>query len=65
MNVGNISALTAEQTSQAVGLAVFKSALKIQEQAAMQLLEAIPSPTSAQTVASNPPHLGQAVDVRV
>jgi len=51
--------MLAAQTSDAVGLVVLKSAMKIQEQSAMQLLEALPVPTT-----NNPPNLGQTVDVR-
>ena len=41
-----------------VATTVFKKALDVQEQAAMQLIAALPQPPS------NPPHLGNSVDVR-
>jgi hypothetical protein len=62
MNVsGAGSTFAAQQASQAVGLAVFKKSLNMQEQAVLQLLNALPSPSSL----GNPPHLGQTIDVRV
>ncbi len=42
-----------------VGTAVLKKAMDIQAQNAMQLLEALPK------IPSNPPNLGNSVDVRV
>jgi len=57
MDVGNISDSLVTQATGAVGISVLKSAIKIQEQTAMQLLEAIP------TLPSNPSNLGQTVDV--
>lgn len=41
-----------------VATTVFKKALDVQEQAAMQLIAALPQPPS------NPPHLGNSVNVR-
>ncbi len=52
---GVTSALTAAQTGSEVGTAVLKKAIEIEEQTAMQLLEGVPS---------NPPNLGNAVDVK-
>lgn len=54
---GVTSALTAEQTGVAVATKVLKKAIEIEEQNAMQLLQALPQP-------SNPPNLGNAVDVK-
>jgi hypothetical protein len=54
---GVTSALTAEQTGAAVATKVLKKAIEIEEQNAMQLLQALPQP-------SNPPNLGNAVDVK-
>jgi hypothetical protein len=53
------SALSQVDSRDAVGTAVLKKAIDIQEQNAMQLLEALPQ------VTSNPPNLGNAVDVKV
>lgn len=41
----------------AVGITVLKKAIDLQAQGALQLLEAIPQP-------SNPPHLGNTIDVK-
>ncbi|MDR0528977.1 MAG: YjfB family protein [Zoogloeaceae bacterium] len=59
MEIGNVnvSALAA-QASDAVGIYALKKAMDTQEQAAMQLISAIPAP------ANNPPHLGNGVDTR-
>lgn len=51
------SALAQAQTADAVATLVFRKALDLQAQSALQLLQAVPA-------ASNPPHLGNAVDVR-
>ncbi|WP_306605193.1 YjfB family protein [Azonexus sp.] len=57
-DVGGVtSALTAEQTGVTVATKVLKKAIEIEEQNAMQLLQALPQP-------SNPPNLGNAVDVK-
>lgn len=46
------------RTGDAVATLVFKKALDVQAQSAMQLLATLPAP------ASNPPHLGNSVDIR-
>lgn len=60
MEVSAIASVATEmsqvQTTQAVQLAVLKKAMAIEEQSAMQLLQALPS---------NPPNLGNNVDVLV
>lgn len=56
---GLSSALSQVDTRDVVGTAVLKKAMDIQAQNAMQLLEALPQP------ASNPPNLGNSVDVKV
>lgn len=62
MDITSMSSLSAvlsqAQASDAVGIAVLKKAMDIQEQTAMQLIQALPQP------ASNPPNLGNHVDVR-
>lgn len=58
-SVGNMSAgLMQSQTGDAVAVTVLRKALDIQAQNARQLLEALPQP-----VASNPPNLGNRVDI--
>ena len=58
-SVGSLStALTQAATSDAVATLVLKKAMDIQEQGAQQLLEALPQATS------NPPNLGNAIDVK-
>lgn len=52
------SALSQAQTGDAVGTLVLKKAMDLQAESAMQLLEALPQ------VPSNPPNLGNSVDVR-
>lgn len=52
------SALSASQTGAAIGTAVLKKALDIQEQNAMQLLESLPEPQQY----NNPPGIGNSVD---
>ena len=58
MDVSSIAALATDmsqtQTEQAVQVAVLKKAMDMQEQSALQLLQAVPV---------NPPHLGNSVDV--
>lgn len=59
-SVGSLStALQQAKTGDAVGIAVMRKALELQEQTATQLLEALPQATN------NPAHLGQSVDVKV
>jgi Putative motility protein len=59
-SVGSLNtALSMAQNGDAVGTLMLKKALKMQEQSAMQLIQALPQPT-----ASNPPNLGNSVDVR-
>lgn len=53
------SALAQAQTGDAVGVLVLRKALDLQQQSALQLLQALPP------VPANPPHLGQHVDVTV
>lgn len=57
MDVSAIASLATQmsqvQTSEAVQVAVLKKAMDIQEQSALQLLQAVPS---------NPPNLGNNVD---
>jgi hypothetical protein len=58
-SVGSLStALSQSQTGDAVSTLVLKKAMDIQEQNAMQLLQAIPQSPS------NPPHLGNSVDIK-
>ena len=63
MDIGTISslsnALSQAGTGDAVGTLVLKKAMQMQEQSAAQLLEAVPAPPS------NPPHLGNQVDIKV
>lgn len=57
--IGSLNtAMSAEQTSMAVSTAVLKKAIDIEAQNSMQLLQALP-PTY-----SNPPNLGNSVDVK-
>lgn len=59
-SIGSLStALSQAQTGDAVSTLVLKKAMQIQEQNALQLLQALPQ------VANNPPNLGNSVDVRV
>lgn len=62
MDIANVSslstALSQEKTGDAVGTLVLKKALDIQAQSAAQLIQALPQ------VASNPPNLGNSVDVK-
>lgn len=60
MDVSAIASVATEmsqvQTAQAVQIAVLKKAMAIEEQSTLQLLQALPS---------NPPNLGNNVDVLV
>jgi hypothetical protein len=56
---GLSSAMSQVDSRDVVGTAVLKKAMDIQAQNAMQLLEALPK------IPSNPPNLGNSVDVRV
>lgn len=62
MDVASVSSLTTAlsqaKTGDAVGTLVLKKAIDIQAQNAMQLLQALPQ------VASNPPNLGNSIDVK-
>ncbi|MBV1776881.1 putative motility protein [Burkholderiaceae bacterium DAT-1] len=51
------SANAAQQTELATTLLVMKKSMDMQQQAALQLLQALPQ------VASNPPNLGNSVDI--
>lgn len=53
------TALSGARTSDAVAILVQKKAMDIEAQGAVQLLQALPQPTT-----NNPPHLGQSVDVK-
>lgn len=55
---GLSAVLSQTRTADAAGIAVLKKAMDIQAQAAMQLIQALPQPSS------NPPNLGNSVDVR-
>lgn len=58
-SVGSVSAALAQAgTGDAVAIAVLKKAIDIEAQSAMQLIQALPQP-----VASNPPNLGNGVNV--
>lgn len=58
--LGSLStALQQAPTGDAVGISIMRKALDLQEQTAMQLLQALPQP------ASNPAHLGNSVDIKV
>ena len=52
------TALSQARLGDAVGVSVLKKAMDIQEQSALQLLQALPQPPS------NPPNLGQNIDVK-
>lgn len=62
MNVNSIAAMATSMSdtrvASEVATTVFKKALDVQEQTAMQLIAALPQ------VPNNPPHLGNGVDVR-
>lgn len=58
-SIGSAStALSQAQTGDAVATLVMKKAIDIQAQSALQLLQALPQ------VASNPPNLGNSIDVK-
>lgn len=58
-SMGGLSAVLSQtQASDAVGIAVLKKAMDIQAQMATQLIQSLPQP------ASNPPNLGNNVDVK-
>jgi hypothetical protein len=57
MDIANVGAAQVSQATNAVGIAVLKKAIDIQEQSAQQLIAALPAATS------NPPNLGQNVDI--
>lgn len=62
MNINmNTSAALAQNTNDAVGMTVFRKALDIEAQGAMQLINAIPQPPQ-QSAANLPPHLGQNIN---
>lgn len=52
------TALSQAQLGDAVGISVLKKAMDIQEQSSLQLLQALPQQYS------NPPNLGNSVDVK-
>jgi hypothetical protein len=62
MDIGNVasmsSALSQAKNSDAVSLSVLKKTMNIEAQTAAQLLQALPPP-----VASNPPNLGNSIDI--
>lgn len=53
----DVSSSSAQQTRDAVQIAVLKKTMDMSSQAALQLIEAIPPAPAA-----NPPHLGNSVD---
>ena len=63
MDIGTVSslsnALSQAGTGDAIGTLVLKKAMQMQEQSAIQLLEAIPTPPG------NPSHLGNQIDIKV
>lgn len=62
MDVSSVASLSTAmaqmKVGDAVGITMLKKAIDLEAQAALQLLQALPA------VASNPPHLGNAIDVR-
>lgn len=62
MDIASVSSLTTAlsqaKTGDAVGTLVLKKAMDIQAQNALQLLQAVPQ------VVSNPPNLGNSIDVK-
>ena len=62
MDVSAVASLSTQlaqmKVGDAVGISVLKKAMEIEAQGAQQLLQALPA------VASNPPHLGNTIDVR-
>jgi hypothetical protein len=58
-SIGSLStALSQAQTGDAVSTLVFRKAMDIQAQNAMQLLQALPQ------LPSNPPNLGNSIDIK-
>ncbi len=58
-SIGSLStALTQVSTDEAASMLVLKKAIDIQEQSALQLLQALPQ------AANNPPNLGNSIDVK-
>lgn len=61
MDVSSIASVATElsqaRTADAVAIAVLRKALDVQEQGALQLIQALPQPTS-----SNPPNLGNTIN---
>ena len=58
-SIGSLStALSQAEVADAVGIRVLKKAMDIQKQSALQLLQALPQ------LPSNPPNLGQNIDVK-
>lgn len=58
-SVGSLSsALSPAQTREAAGMQVLKKANDLQAQSALQLLQAVPQQSS------NPPNLGNSIDVK-
>lgn len=58
-SIGSLStALTQAKTSEAVSNLVLKKSIDIQEQSALQLLQALPQ------LSSNPPNLGNSIDIK-
>jgi hypothetical protein len=59
-SIANMStSLSQARTGDAVAVLVMKKAMEVQEQTALQLLQALPQ------VANNPANLGNSIDVRV
>ncbi len=58
VSAASISDASAAQLAMKVQIAVLKQSMDIQSQSALALLEAVPSPVS-----SNPPNLGNTIDV--
>lgn len=61
MDISQLAAAASDsaqnQTLQAAQMTVLKKSMDIQEQSALQLLQALPQPSG-----NNPPHLGNTVD---
>jgi len=59
-NVASLSSAVAQmKVGDSVGISVLRKAMEIEAQGVMQLLQALPQPVS------NPPNLGNSVDVRI
>lgn len=58
VSAASISDASSAQLAMKVQVAVLKQSMDIQSQSALALLEAVPSPVS-----SNPPNLGNTIDV--